>query len=175
MNYQNPPLQGQAKNVTDDYGRALEKDARLQADPELASSEGRATLPAVAVYFTAMVFIVCVVLYGLNNQRDETVTNASAPAAEAAGNNVGETPQQQGNAPAGQQQGNANANQPQGQNNSQGQANAPAKQQQGQNPPPKQQSQDNQQPTQPQQGLTQPPQQNQAPNAQQNAPAPKQQ
>lgn len=138
MNYQNPPLKGQAKNVTYDYESAAKKDARLQADPELASSEGRATPPAVAVYFSAMVFVVCVVLWGLNHQRDETVTNATAPAAEAPANDAGQTPQQ-GTAPAGQQQGNANANQPQGQNNPQGQANAPAKQPQGQNPPPKQQ------------------------------------
>lgn len=154
MNYQDPPLHGQAKNVTYDES-AAEKDARLQADPELASSEGRATLPAIAVYFTAMVFIVCVVLWGLNHQRDETVTNASTPAAEAPANDAGQVPQQ------------GNANQPQGQNNQQGQANAPAKQPQGQNPPPKQQSQDQQPPAQPQQ--------NQPVNAQQNAPAPKQQ
>lgn len=156
MNYQNPPLQGQAKNTTYDYDSAAKKDARLQADLELASSEGRATFPAVAVYFSAMVFIVCVVLWGLNHQRDETVTNASAPAAEAPANNAGETPQQQGS-----------TNQPQGQNNPQGQANAPAKQQ-GQNPPPKQQSQGQQPSAQPQQ--------KQPANAQQqNAPAPKQQ
>lgn len=154
MNYQDPPLHGQAKNVTYDYESAAEKDARLQADPELASSEGRATLPTIAVYFTAMVFIVCVVLWGLNHQRDETVTNASTPAAEAPANDAGQAPQQ------------GNANQPQGQNNPQGQANAPAKQQsQGQQPP-----------AQPQQNADKPAaQQNQPANAQQNAPAPKQQ
>jgi hypothetical protein len=134
MNYQNPPLMGQAKNATYDYDRAAEKDARLQA--ELAPSVGRATLPVVAVYFTAMVFIVCIVLYGLNSQRDETVTNASAPAAEAPANNAGDAPQQQGNAPAGQQQG----QQPPAQNSAQ-----PAQQQQ-----PAQPQQNSQQPAAPQ-------------------------
>lgn len=122
MNYQNPPLRNQAKNATHDYDHAAEKDARLQADPELASSEGSATLPWVAIYFAAMAFIVCVVLWGLNHQRDETVTNASAPATEAPANDAGQAPQQQGNAPTGQQQ--------------------------SQNPPPKQQSQGQQPPAQ---------------------------
>lgn len=147
MNYQDPPLHGQAKNATYDYESAAEKDARLQADPELASSEGHATLPTIAVYFTAMVFIVCVVLWGLNHQRDETVTNASTPAAEAPASDAGQAPQQ------------GNANQPQGQSNPQGQANAPAKQPQGQNPPPKQQSQGQQPPVQPQQNQPAPKQQ----------------
>lgn len=146
MNYQNPPLQGQAKNTTYDYESAAKKDARLQADLELASSEGRATFPAVAVYFSAMVFIVCVVLWGLNHQRDETVTNASAPAAEApAADNAAAPP--------------APVQQPNSQQRTQGGPNPPPNQKQPQqNPPPAQQ--------QAKQSKQQP--------AQQQAPAPKQ-
>jgi hypothetical protein len=99
MNYQNPPWNGQASDSS--YASAAEQDRRLQPDPELASSEGRAGPIAVTIYFALMAFFVAVVLYGLNHQRSETgepATAAGAPATSApAPAPQPQTPQAEGN------------------------------------------------------------------------------
>lgn len=61
------------------YENPIERDLRLQADPELASSEGRASPSMIMIYFAAMVFAVCVVFYGLSHQSEEIVATNSAP------------------------------------------------------------------------------------------------
>lgn len=74
--------------VRSEYEYAVEKDATLQANPELASAEGKAGPLKITIYFAIMVFALLVVLYGMINQRDETVgpnspaaTQQQAPAA----------------------------------------------------------------------------------------------
>ncbi|HWK01388.1 MAG TPA: hypothetical protein VNR41_11840 [Xanthobacteraceae bacterium] len=62
------------------YESAVERDLRLQADPELAAGEGRASPSMIMIYFAAMVFAVCVVFYGLSHQSEEIVATNSAPA-----------------------------------------------------------------------------------------------
>lgn len=62
------------------------EDARLQADPELQVSEGRAKPAQIVLTAIGALAIIVLVLYGLNHQRDETErTTASAPATETTG------------------------------------------------------------------------------------------
>lgn len=124
-------------------------------------AEGEAAPLLIGAYFTAMVFFVCLVLYGLNHQQSETAatTAAEAPAASSPAP-AAQAPQpqnsdsqpsqpQQPSAPQGEQPGQpANAQPPQGKSQQQGQQAQP--------------------------GAQPPAQQNPAPNAQQKAPSPKQ-
>src|SRR5690348_14214348 len=62
------------------------EDARLQPDPELQMSGGRASLGQIVVTMIGAFAIVVLVLYGLTHQRDESErTTAAAPASETAG------------------------------------------------------------------------------------------
>jgi hypothetical protein len=68
-----------------EYEYAVEKDATLQMDPELATAEGKAGPLKIAIYFAIMAFALLVVFYGMINQRDETVErNAPATAEQSA-------------------------------------------------------------------------------------------
>lgn len=117
-------------------------------------AEGEAAPLLIAAYFTAMVFFVCLVLYGLNHQQSEPAQATTAAEAPAATSPVpaSQTPQPQNNA--------SQPAQP-----SQQQPNAPQGGQPANTQPPQGQSQQNAQPAA---------QQKPAPNAQQNAPSPKQ-
>jgi hypothetical protein len=167
MSYQNPPISESGRRREYQYAVAHEK---LQADPELAAAEGRAGPLLITAYFAVMVFFVCVVLYGLNHQRNEAEeTGAATMAAPAENASPPPAPKQQPNTQQGNQGGpNPSAKQPQAQPQ--------------QNPPPaKQQAkpangQQGQQPAngQPQQAQPNAQQPKQAPAAQQQTPAPKQ-
>jgi len=61
------------------YENAVARDLRLQADPELAASEGRASPSMIMIYFSAMVFAVCVVFYGLSHHSEEIAATNPAP------------------------------------------------------------------------------------------------
>lgn len=55
-------------------------------------SEGRATPLLIGAYSAAMIFFVCLVLYGINNQRNEMEETSTPP---AAAQNIGAAPQAQ--------------------------------------------------------------------------------
>ena len=84
--------------MTDRNPEAVKEDRGLQADPELASSEGRAGAGQIFVTAVAAVAIVVATLYGLTHQRPETSATAATPPSQ--GNR---SPQQasQGQNPAG--------------------------------------------------------------------------
>jgi hypothetical protein len=138
-----------------------ESDERLHQHIRHGVAEGRATPLLIATYFAAMVFFICLVLYGLNHQGNETAQEppaAGAPATNSPAASgpapVPETQQTQNAAPQPSQQ---QPNAPQG-----AQPNPPA------NAEPQGQGQQ-----QNQQGSQSPAQQDPAPNGQQNAPAAK--
>jgi hypothetical protein len=123
------------------YQRAAAQDAHLQPDPELALAQSPASTWKTVLAFAAMIFATIVVLYGLNNQRNEMqhetgtpAANAPAPSAPAAtpAPTPAQPPQQntQGQPPAqnGKSSPPAQGSQPQGQS-------APPKQAQPQTPP----------------------------------------
>jgi hypothetical protein len=158
MSYQNPPIPESERRREYQYAVAHEK---LQADPELAAAEGRAGPLLITAYFVVAAFFVCVVLYGLNHQRNEAEETGATAAAPTENSSAPPAPTQQPNT----QQGN------------QGGPNPPAKQPQAQpqqNPPPaKQQAKPtNGQPAPPNAQQNQPaqPAQNQSPAAKQNVP-----
>jgi hypothetical protein len=118
---------------------AVDADARLQADPELDLSEGRATTGQIVLTGVAAAAIVVTVLYGLTHQRNEThrvaapasqATTAAPPANPQQGKSQGANQQQsaqgnqgaQGNQQKGGNQPQANPQQAAGRDRSQGQA-----------------------------------------------------
>lgn len=62
----------------------VREDQRLQPDPKLALSGGRARPGQIAVTLLASVFVIMLLIYGLAHQRDEGAVTASAPAAAPA-------------------------------------------------------------------------------------------
>ncbi|MBV9557458.1 MAG: hypothetical protein JO254_10290 [Pseudolabrys sp.] len=70
------------------YADAAQRDNRLQPDPELG--EGPAGAGRIAMTLVAGAFLVAIVLYGLNTQRNETAQESPA-AATAAQNAAGPT------------------------------------------------------------------------------------
>jgi len=158
MSYQNPPISESGRRR--EYQYAAARDGRLQADPELRAAEGRAGPLLITAYFAVMVFFVCVVLYGLNHQRNE---------AEETGAATTPAPAENASPPP------ASKQQPNTQQGNQGGPNPPAKQPQAQpqqNPPPAKQQAKPANGQQGQQPANNQPQQ--APAAQQQKPAPKQ-
>jgi hypothetical protein len=65
------------------YQRAAAQDAHLQPDPELALAQSPASTWKTVLAFAAMIFATIVVLYGLNNQRNEMQHETGTPAANA--------------------------------------------------------------------------------------------
>jgi type IV secretory pathway VirB10-like protein len=162
MSYQHPPISDMPRRR--EYSYAATRDARVQAEHQLAEAAHQAGPWLIAAYFTAMVFFVSVVLYGLNHQRTETgepATASGAPAASTSAPTPAQETQPQQKPQASDQQG---GTPPAGQ------------QQQGQQAAPKQGAQD--QPKQPanfqQQKPAQPQQNSQQPAAKQNQQQPKQ-
>lgn len=92
---------------------AIEQDNRLQPDPELQLSGGRATPLQIASTVAACALVVGLVIYGLNNQRPEgaDAVASTEPAAASASVPSPSVPQQ--NAQQGQQ---GQTQKPQGQN-----------------------------------------------------------
>jgi len=139
MNYRHPAIPKPPPHSEYEYARAADVDKRLQPDPELAAGEGRAGPLTVAAYIVAMVFFICLVIYGLNNSRDETAETASTPAAQDQGAPPAQqqAPPRQTPQPAQQQAKPANGGQPGTQQSGQPPAQqVPAPQQQA--PAPKQ-------------------------------------
>ncbi len=62
----------------------IDREDALQADPIMV--EGEASRVRIAVYAVAALLIMCVVLYGMGNNRSNTV--ASSPVATAPANNM---------------------------------------------------------------------------------------
>jgi hypothetical protein len=80
----------------------ITQDNTLQPDPELRLSEGRATATQITITTIAALLILFVVMYGLNNQRPETVQPPTTTASETTSGGTA-TPQPapgQANAPA---------------------------------------------------------------------------
>jgi hypothetical protein len=117
MTHQNPPISETPRRREYEYAAA--RDARLQADPELLADERRVGPFMIGLYVVGMIFAVCLVLYGLAHQREETAETSATPPS-------------------------ASTQQPSSQQGAQGGMNAPAQQQPQQNPPA--QPQQNQQP-----------------------------
>src|SRR5215216_3027251 len=78
------------------------EDARLQADPGLQTSTGRANPAQIVLTAIGAIAIVVLVLYGLNHQRDESPSAASAPASQTTGAAPPAGPQGDQNKQAGQ-------------------------------------------------------------------------
>jgi hypothetical protein len=71
--------------MTDPDVKAVEQDRRLQADPELDMSGGRAAPWQTLFAAIAAIAIIVVTLYGLTHQRDETRETAGGPASKTTG------------------------------------------------------------------------------------------
>src|SRR5262245_37091066 len=106
---------------------AVEQDRRLQADPELELSAGRANWAQIVAAAVAAAVVVVVTLYGLTHQRDEgpstastaapATTGAAPPATQQDANKQADQGQQSGPANTqgnGQSQGAQGSAQPQG-------------------------------------------------------------
>jgi len=96
---------------------AVEEESRLQADPELDQSEGRATPAQKAFTAIAAIAVITLVLYGLTHQRDETQETASAPATQTTGAAPPASAQESNRQQASQAQGGDQQAQPQQRNN----------------------------------------------------------
>src|SRR5262245_47982197 len=93
---------------------AAAEDRRLQADPELDLSEGRASMVQKSFTAIAAIAVIVLVLYGLTHQRDETQqetatapttqTSGAAPPASAQDSNKQQPSQAQGGDQQGQKQ-----------------------------------------------------------------------
>jgi preprotein translocase subunit SecF len=104
------------------------EDTRLQPDPSLQLSTGRANAAQIISTAIGVIAIIFLVLYGINNQRDETEREtASAPAAQTTGAAPPATQQE-----SSKQQASQGAAQQGGQGNQQ-QGNQPGQQRQGSN------------------------------------------
>ncbi len=68
MPYDTDPLRPDTRD-------AIEQDSRLQPDPELKLGSGRAGTAQIALTGIAAFAIIALVLYGLNNQREETAAS----------------------------------------------------------------------------------------------------
>jgi hypothetical protein len=97
-----PGERGPNRYPDDSYLRvAEENDARLQPDPELALSSGRASSAQIWTVALAVIAIAGLVLYGLNQSPQNSQTAASPPSAATT---TGAAPSSEGPPASGQQQ-----------------------------------------------------------------------
>lgn len=90
--------------MNEPHPEAPEAERRLQADPELDMSGGRASTLRILFAAIGAIAIVIVTFYGLTHHRIESPQTAGAPAAETAGAAPPATPQEgKGNADQAQQ------------------------------------------------------------------------
>jgi hypothetical protein len=87
-------------------------DNRLQPDPELQLSGGRATPLQIASTILACLVVIAVVIYGLNSQRPEGGESSATTAASASSPAASNTPAPGANPPAAQGQANQQQAQP---------------------------------------------------------------